>query len=264
MAALAAAAVAAWVTGTTFASPPLAPAWAALCAGLAVAALPRIGWLTLSLAALAGLSAAGRPGAGVVVLIGALMPVVLLVRKPTRWPLAAAAPALGVVMLAGAWPALAGRDSSAWRRAALGALGWTWVAIVELINGRGMYTDLPARIAPKAIWMRSLDQTAGHALWPLFHSGLLMPALAWAVAAAVLPWINRGPLPLRFVSIAMWSAALASTTSTMPRLLHPGVAVRPGVATLGALAGGILALAPALISSRRNASASSDTAAGLA
>jgi hypothetical protein len=69
---------------------------------------------------------------------------------------------------------------------------------------------------------------------------------------------------MRVVLIAMWSAALASTTTTLLRSLETGATVRPGAAALGALAGGILALAPAVLSSRRNPSGSTDAAAGLA
>jgi hypothetical protein len=264
LAAAASALIAAWLLATAFGSPPLSPAGAALIAGLTVAALPRIGWTMLSLAAAAGLTVAGRPGAALMVLIGSLVPVVLLVRKPTRWALAATAPALGAVMLAGAWPALAGRDSSAWRRAALGAQGWIWIAFCGLISGRGIYTELPPSMARPSEWMPSLDHAVGRALWPLFHSGQLLPATAWAAGAIVLPWINRGPLPLRVVSIAIWSAALASTTTTMLRSVHADLALRPGAAALGALAGGIIALVPALISRCRNPSASSDNAPGLA
>jgi hypothetical protein len=264
LAALGAAVAAAWLTATAFASPPVAPAGAALIGGLAAAALPRIGWLGLSLTAAAGLAAAGRAGAGLVVLIAALVPMLLLFRKPTRWPLPVAAPLLGAVLLGGAWPALAGRDSSAWRRAGLGALGWIWIATVGLISGRGAYAQLPAGVAPRATWTGSVDQAVAHALWPVLHSGLLVPTLAWAVAAAVLPWVNRGPLALRFVSVTIWSAALASTTATMLQLSHSGVSLKPGAAILGGLAGGIVALAPAWISRRRRASVSSDTAAGLA
>ena len=112
--------------------------------------------------------------------------------------------------------------------------------------------------------MGSLDQTVAHALWPVLSSGLLAPALAWALAAVVLPWINRGAVPVRLVSIAMWSAGLASATTTMLRVLHAGTPPRPGAVALGALAGGILAFVPTLLSGGRNASASSDTAAGLA
>lgn len=262
LAAASAALLAAWLVSAVLRSPPLAPVMAAVMAGLAVAALPRMGWVALSLAAGVMLTAGNRVGAAVVILMGAFVPVLLMPRAPTRWPLAAAAPALGVLSLAGAWPALAARESDAWRRAALSAVGWTWVVLAGLVRGHGEYTQLPAGIPPKAVWMGSLGQTGAHALWPLVDSGVLATALLWALAAVVLPWIVRGPLSIRLVAVVIWSAALASATSTLLRGLDAGVPSSPGVVVIGAVAGGIVALAPTLRA--RIASASSDTAAGLA
>jgi hypothetical protein len=264
IAALAAAVIGAWLSSTVAGSATIAPALAALLAALAVAALPRLGWLALATAATVALAAHGHAGAALVVLGCALVPVVLLPRAPTRWPLAAFAPALGAVSLAGAWPALAALDRTAWRRAALAATGWIWVAAVGLVNGHGVYTELPAGIPPRAVWIGSLDQTAGHALAPLFSSGLLVGALVWAVAAAVLPWIARGPAAIRLIVVVMWSAALTSTTTTLLRGLHSGIGLRPGVAVLGATAGAIVALLPTLAKRARGAAGSANTAAGLA
>jgi hypothetical protein len=114
------------------------------------------------------------------------------------------------------------------------------------------------------VWIGSLDQTLSHALGPLFSSGLLVGALVWAVAAAVLPWIARGPVAIRLIVIVMWSAALTSTTTTLLRGLHSGIGLRPGVAVLGATAGAIVALLPTLAKRARGAAGSANTAAGLA
>ena len=259
-----AAVIAAWLTATAFPSPPSAPAAAAIAAGILVAALPRIGWLALTLAAALGLTAAGRSGAALLVAIGLLLPVLPLVRHPTRWPLPAAAPVLGAAILAGAWPALAGRERRVWRRAALGALGWVWLVAAGLLMGRGVYTRLPAGIPTSAQWTGSLDHTLRRVLWPVLHSGLLAPAIVWGVAAAVLPWLVRGTMPVRVVAIVIWSALLASATTTMLQALHTGVSARPGAVALGAVAGGIVALIPAFRRAPKGLSASSDAAAGLA
>jgi hypothetical protein len=112
--------------------------------------------------------------------------------------------------------------------------------------------------------MGSLDQTARHVLWPLLHSAALAPAVVWAAAAVVLPWIARGPIPLRVVLITVWSAALASATTTTLRLLHTGVVPRPGAVALGAIAGGIVALTLSLLRTRSQAVGSANTAPGLA
>jgi hypothetical protein len=112
--------------------------------------------------------------------------------------------------------------------------------------------------------MTSPDQAVVHALWPLLHSGALAPAIVWAAAAALLPWIARGPIPVRLVSIVVWSAALASATTTMLRAVHADIAPRPAVVVLGAVAGALIASIPALLSARRQQPAGADTAAGLA
>jgi hypothetical protein len=151
-----------------------------------------------------------------------------------------------------------------WRRAALGAVGWIWLALVGLIGGHGIYTELPPGIPRSAVWMGSLDQTVSHTLWPVAHSGLLAPALVWAVAAALLPWMVRGPTAVRLVLIVVWSAAVASATSTLLRAFHPGTATRPGAVALGAVAGAVLASIPTLLGARASTSASSDAGAGLA
>jgi hypothetical protein len=146
----------------------------------------------------------------------------------------------------------------------LGAVGWIWLVLAGLIQGHGIYTSLPHGIPPSAHWMASLDQTVRHALWPLVHSGALAPAVVWGAAAAVLPWIARGPAPMKLVLVTVWSAALASSTTTTLRLLHAGIVPRPGAVALGAVGGGIVALAWSLIRTRPQAAGSPNTAAGLA
>ena len=116
-----------WLATHLLAPSPVPPTAAALLAAAVVLALPRIGWLSAT-AALAGTALTqGRPGAALVLTIAALVPVALVPRRGTAWPLAAGAPALGLVGLAGAWPALAGRAwGNAWRRAVLALTGWVW------------------------------------------------------------------------------------------------------------------------------------------
>jgi hypothetical protein len=219
---------------------------------LAVAALPRIGWLALALAAAGSLAAQQRTGAAVLVLLAALVPLILLFRQPARWSLAAAAPALGILGLAGAWPALAARASSVWQRAALGATGWIWLAGAGILGSHGLYTRLLAGTPPASRWMPSLDQTFNHVLWPLLQSGLLAPAVVWGAAAVVLPWITRiRSLALEVVLVTIWAAVLASATTSVLALTHRGIAVKPNAVVLGAVAAGIVALLPSLVGRRR-------------
>jgi hypothetical protein len=183
-------------------------------------------------------------------------------RHRTGWSLAAVAAGLGALSLAGAWPALAGRASSAWNRAALGVIGWIWTLMAGGLAGHGLYARLPAGL-PSA-WQGSLGQTAGHVFPRLFAPGLLAPAVVWGVGAIALPWITRGSRTLQVVAVTAWSAGLASATMTSLRLLHAGAQARPGAVALGAVAGGIVALIPSLVSRRAAASQSADSAPGLA
>jgi eukaryotic-like serine/threonine-protein kinase len=262
---VAAGGIATWIAGGVCAHPPISPAAAGLLAGLAVAALPRIGWLALTLASAGTLTAQNRPGGALLVAFAALVPMVLMFRCPASWPLAALAPSLGVLGLAGAWPALAARAHGAWQRAVLGATGWIWVAVAGALGGHGLYARLVPGTPAPSVWMPSLYLTASHVLGPLLSSGLLAPALVWALAAVALPWIVASrSLPVQIVLVTVWSAALASGTAVTLRIGHAALTVAPGAAVLGAVCAAIVALLPSLVRRWRPEPRSADTMAGLA
>jgi len=248
LAGLATCATAGWLAADVIAPAPVAPATAALIAGLAVAALPRIGWLAVTLVTVGLLSSEDRVGAALLVLLAALVPTVLLLRRPSRWPLAAGAPALGLVGLAGAWPALAGRAGSPWQRAALGACGWVWLTAAAVLGGHALYTRLVPGVPGASVWMPSPYETADRVLAPLVSSGVLVPAVVWGLAAVALPWATRDrALGVQVVLVTVWAAALASATTTVLRITHGGVVAKPHAVVAGAAAGGIAALLPALV-----------------
>ncbi len=85
-------------------------------------------------------------------------------------------------------------------------------------------------------------------LSPIFSSGVLAPAPVWALAAVVLPWLVRGrSLPLDFVLAAVWAATTVSASHTAIAIVHPGTdAFAAPTAIPGAVAAGLLALAPSL------------------
>ncbi|MGZ5268085.1 MAG: hypothetical protein ACXWCC_14960, partial [Caldimonas sp.] len=67
----------------------------------------------------------------------------------------------------------------------------------------------------------------------------------WALAAIVLPWLVRGRLPaLDAVRVVLWSAVVCSVTVAVVRSTH--VLGTPSTAIVGALAGGLVALAPSI------------------
>ncbi|HET8977828.1 MAG TPA: serine/threonine-protein kinase [Solirubrobacteraceae bacterium] len=245
----AAAALTAWLLGTALAPAPVAPAAAALLAGAAVLVLPRIAWGAILISVCATALIQGHPGMAVVLLIGLLVPAVLLPARPTLWPVAAAAPALGLIGLAGlagAWPALAGRAATVWRRAILAAVGWTWLLLAAPIAGRGLYLPLLPGTPPPAQWTGSMTDAAGAVLGPLASPAVLGPAAVWAAGAVVLPWLVRDRRPAAAVGLTvLWSAVVAGLIAPVMAAGHPpaGLAGPPGL-VIGAVAAGLVALVP--------------------
>ena len=183
------------------------PVVGALAAVVAVALLPRLGWLATAVATVAAVSVA-NPGAAL--LAGfALAPVPLLLRRHgLTWSVPALAPLLGLATVAGAYPALAGRAPGWFTRAALGALGAWWALLAASLLGRAMLVE-DRRLAPGA----SVDEAVDLVLRPLFESGVLLYVVLWAVAAAVLPWIVRGRWPaIDFIGACAWAAGLGAAT----------------------------------------------------
>ena len=225
LAGAAAAALTAWLVRHAPGSSPLPTAGTACVAGALVAALPRAGWFALTAFMATGLLIHEHAGGALLLLAGALVPVVLSPRDGPAWPLSAGAPALGAIGLAGAWPAVAGLAGPLWRRAMLGATGWVWLALAG------------------ATYSSSTSDALHHAITPLLTVGTLVGAGVWAAAAIVLPWagIRRSPV-LEATLLAGWAVALALATVAAS---HMGAAVpRISVenALLGAFAGAFVAL----------------------
>jgi hypothetical protein len=207
-------------------------------------ALPRGLWLGLALAAVLRLLISGRPGLSLLALAAAAPLVALPRRSGPGWLACALAPVLGLIGLAGAFPALAGQ-ALRWReRAALAALGYWWLTLAEPLAGRRLWLGQPAGAPPRAAWEASLGGAA-HVLGPLLGVGLPLGAALWAGGAVVLPWILRGrSAALDVIAATTWSAALAATAPVLDYGLsahatHPG----PRGAVLGAILGGAIAVA---------------------
>jgi eukaryotic-like serine/threonine-protein kinase len=234
LAALAAAAIGAWLDTRLAATAPVAPAAAALVSALLIVAAPRIGWAILATGATAAAALNHRPGVALLIPIAAVIPVALLPRRPKAWPLAAAAPALGFIGLAGAWPAIAGLAiKQPWRRGAVAAAGWLWVVIATPLADHTLYASLA--IPSTTVWMPSLFETTHHVI-PAVTSAAA-PAIVWALGALTLPYTARRSLPATIVLVTVWSAMLASATAAATHAATHG-------AVLGAVLGGLIALAP--------------------
>jgi eukaryotic-like serine/threonine-protein kinase len=249
LAATATAGAAGWLAAHLLAPGAIPPALIATVAAVLVVALPRIGWLTVT----AGLSAAAalqhRPGGALLLLTAALVPVVLMPRSGTPWPLAAIAPALGLIGIAGAWPAAAGRlAATAWRRAALALTGWLWLLVAAALAGHDLYATRPGGTPPPDVWTPSLSTTLRGVIKPIATSGLLAGAVVWALAAVVLPWLVRGrSLQRDVVLVSVWAAATVAATEAATAAASSSHSVpHPPTAVVGAVVGALIALLPAL------------------
>ncbi len=208
-------------------------------------ALPRAVWLGCALAAIVWLLATSRPGAALL-LLAAAAPLVLLPRRSgLGWLTAALAPVLGMVGLAGAFPALAGQRARLIERAALAALGYWWLILAEPLLDRRLWLGVPAGTPARAVWEGSLSSAATHVIGPSMGLGLLYGAAVWAVAAGSLPLVVRGrSAVLDMVAASVWSLALLLACAPH----YAGYAVSflaapPRGAVFGAVLGGAIAVA---------------------
>jgi eukaryotic-like serine/threonine-protein kinase len=250
LAAIATALTAGWLTGHLLAPTSLPAAAVALVAAGLVLALPRIGWFTVTTALVIAALTQGRPGGALMLIIAAAVPVALLPRGGTAWALSAGAPALGLVGLAGAWPAVAGRAwGTAWRRAALGLTGWVWLTLAAPLTAGDLYARRPAGLPAPEAWTSSLAVTIHDVIGPIFSSGILAGGLAWAAGAAVLPWLLWGrSLVMDVVLACVWSAAMLSASEVLIAVVHrTGRVQAPRTAILGAVAAAVVALSPGLL-----------------
>ncbi len=222
----------AWLIRHAPGTAPLPTAIVACIAGLFVVALPRAGWLILAVAAAAWLIVESRPGEALVVLAGAAIPLLASPRDGPAWPLAVAAPALGTLGLAAAWPALAGLTHRAHRRAALGATGYLWTALAS--RGISATTTLP----------NALHDVLG----PVATVGTLLTAVIWAAAAVAVPFTRSRRWPgLECLRLALWAIALALATLSVE---HAAGAPHTETVLMGVGAGALVALATSRLSAR--------------
>jgi hypothetical protein len=257
--------LAAWLTRRIIGPPSIAPAAAALVAAAVVLVLPRLGFVAVTSALAAAAVLRGHSGEALIVVVGALVPIISLPRAGVAWPLAVGAPALGGLGLAGAWPAFAGKAGSAWRRAALGLTGWIWLLLATPLSGSALYLPAVARLPPHSVWSPSVYETAHHVLGPLVSSGALAGAPVWAAAAASLPFVVRcRSLTIDAIRVAGWAAFVVSATELAIRASSPASTLRaPDTAVLGAVAGALVALSPSVAAAWWKRHRSGEPQAGL-
>ncbi|MDQ6778767.1 MAG: hypothetical protein M3071_21655, partial [Actinomycetota bacterium] len=138
-------------------------------------------------------------------------------------------------------------------RAALGAVGWVWTALATALSGTTLYLRAPPGTPPPGEWPASVGATVHHLLTPLVTSGALVPALVWAGAAVILPWLVSGRrLAVDFVLASAWAAGLVAATEAALRMVHGSLAGAPlRGAVLGGVAAFAIALAPSILRTSR-------------
>jgi len=207
-------------------------------------------WLACGLALIVWQALAGRPGVALLAL-AALLPLLALSgprgasRGGAAWLACLLAPALGYVGLAGAFPAIAGQ-ASRWReRAALAALGFWWLTLAAPLLDTRLWLGEPHSSPARAAWEGSVSLTATHVIGPLLTAGVLLGALLWAGAAAVLPWVVRGRSAVwDLIAVTVWAALLAAASPVLDAGLSAhGAAPDPRGLVLGAVVGALFAVA---------------------
>jgi hypothetical protein len=212
--------------------------------------LPRGAWLACAAIVACWQAFAGRPGAGLLALV-AFAPIAALPgehedsRLGLGWLAGALAPLLGLLGLAGAFPALAGQPARWRQRAGLGALGYWWLTLAGPLLARELWLPAPAGVPARAAWEGSLSSAATHVIAPLLTLGVLLGALLWGAGALALPWLVRGRSAVRdLFAVTIWSAVLCGFAPVLDagpgaHAAHP----TPHGAVLGALAGAVVAVA---------------------
>jgi eukaryotic-like serine/threonine-protein kinase len=223
---------------------------------LAVAAFPRIAWLGTAAALVAWLAAQGDGGLALVFLVGAAPVPLLLMRAGPLWSLPALAPLLAAAGLGPLYLVVAGAGATAWRRAALGALGFVWLALAESGLQRTLLFGPADGSMPLRAWDGSVSRAAQDAIWPLLSTPALLPAVAWALLAVALPLLVSGrSLTLDLLGGFVWAAGIVAAHQAIAPIL--GVHDARGVAA-GTVVAVVLAVAAAGSGLRRPAPEAAD------
>jgi len=233
----------------------ISPLIVAGIAGTLVLLLPRLGWLATAATAVLWLALVeGLPGSALVVAVMALVPPLLLPRAGLLWSLPALAPLLGVVAIAPLFVAVAGLASTAWRRAALGAAGFAWLAGAELLSGRTLLFGAPRDAATPRFFDESPSDAVAEALLPLVSTPALAPALVWAAFAAVLPLLVRREGTTGMIGALVWAVGLVAAHVALGQALAESVTQNgPRGAVAGALLGLLVAAGIGTLTPRRGA-----------
>lgn len=214
---------------------PTEPAWIAIGAAVAVALLPRLGWLATAVALCVWLAVSGSAGMSLLLFFAVLPVPLALARAPQLWSAPGAAPLLGLGGVSTLFPALGGQARRAGDRAAVGVLGAWWLLVAEPMLGEHLVTG--RSLVPAQRWEESVPHTIDRVLVPLVSGPAMGLCVVWGLAALVLPWIVRGRnLYVDVVAATTWTATVAASTVALCGTGAPSV-------ILGAVLAGASAVA---------------------
>jgi hypothetical protein len=223
-----------------------APA-AAGVAAVAVALLPRLAWLAVAAALCAWLVSpdADRQGTALVLAAAALPIPLLLPRAGLLWSVPILAPLLGAVAIAPVFVGVAALAPTPWRRAGLGAAGFLWLAIGEVLTGKDLLFGVPDGTLARADWNESISAAASDALGPLLSGPALAPALVWAGFAVLPPLLVRGRwLAMDLIGAGLWAAGLIVAHAALGDMLAATTALGEARgAVAGSVGAGLLVVA---------------------
>ncbi|HZG48322.1 MAG TPA: hypothetical protein VEY90_02265, partial [Thermoleophilaceae bacterium] len=223
-----------------------APAAAGIAA-LAVALLPRIGWILATAGTCAWLVSpeADRQGTALVLAAAAAPVPFLLPRAGLLWSAPVLAPLLGTIALGPLFVGIAALAPSPWRRAGLAAAGFLWLVLGEALTGKGLLFGSPDGTTPRGEWEGSISAAVSDVLQPLATTPAPAPLFAWALFAAALPLLVRGRwLALDLVGAGLWALGLALALLALGDALAADVALAaPRGAVGGAVGAGLVVLA---------------------
>ena len=220
-------------------NPTFSVAAAVAATAVAVALLPRLGWLAAAIGVTGWLGSELLDGTALVVGLSLAVVPPLLLRAGRLWSLPAGAPLLGLIGIGPAFVGAAGLASTAWRRAGLGAAGFIWLAAAELLAGEELLFGVPGDAEERSQWAGSLSGAIEDALAPAILSPAVLPLFAWAAFAAALPLFVRGrSLAFDVVAALVWAAGLVAAHQGIAELAAGTVALDEA---RGAAAGGAIA-----------------------
>lgn len=214
------------------------PITAGLAAGIAIAVLPRLGWLAAG-AAIVGLALiAGKLAVALLMLATLALAPLVLPRSGPLWSLPAAAVGLALAGIPHAFCGTVARISGLWRRVAVAAVAVWWGALVTSPTGTHRHESLIVMAHND----RSLGATFDAVIARLVDPALVGEIALTAIAAAVVPYFVRGrSLRADAIRAAVWAIAYVGVLVAMQQRVAGETQTLALAAALSALLAAIFA-----------------------